>query len=263
MTLSNQTIGIALAGGGAKTFAHLGVLQALAEANIYPSHISGTSIGAIIGALYAAGYSPTYILSLAKKLSFFKVISFKRLWKGLTYSNYFRQLLLKHFKENDFRALKKPLFVSTTNLLTAQNEILSSGKLLEALFASASFPVTFTPIKIGKNLYVDGAIGNNLPVNILRKNCDKVIAINICKERKQPIEKFEHLSQSIGRSFGIGIWQHVKPVLKNCDVVIDANVDNYSMWTLKKAEEIYKVGYETALQEMPNIKKQLAKSQLA
>lgn len=255
MSTQYTTTGIALAGGGSKSIAYLGVLQALEENQIYPTHISGTSVGSIMGAFYAAGNSPKEILDIVKKMSIRKLVSFRRFYKGLQYSKFTKKLLKTYIKVDKFKDLPKPLYVSVTNMRTGKNEIIQSGNIYNALLASATFPYLFAPLKIGNELYTDGSIYNNLPVNPLIETCDNILAININTCRVQPITNFTSVISAWDRIFSMSIWSHVQQVLKDCDAVIELDMDNYGIWDIKKADELFEYGYKNATAQMEQIKK--------
>ena len=139
-----NNLGLVLSGGGARANAHIGVLQALNENGIYPTHISGSSAGALIGALYCSGYSPKEILELAKSYEFLKIFKIGFLNKGLTEMTRLRKFLNKHLKD-DFNALNSPLYISVTNLNSGEYEIISKGNLIDFILASCAVPLLFKP----------------------------------------------------------------------------------------------------------------------
>jgi NTE family protein len=174
-------IGYVLSGGGARGFAHLGVIKYLEEMGIKPYAISGTSAGAIAGTLYAAGKSPDEILQLLKENDFFGWSNL--LWRknGFFSMHVLHQLLKDAIIENDFNAVKIKLFIAATDLVKGEEVILSKGKLFEAVIASASIPVVFEPVVMADKLLVDGGVLNNFPIEPLEKMCNIIIGSSVNK----------------------------------------------------------------------------------
>ena len=177
-------IGYVLSGGGARGFAHLGVIKYLEEMGIKPYAIAGTSAGAIAGALYAAGKSPDEILQLLKKNNYFGWSNL--LWRknGLFSMQVLHDLLKDAIPVNDFDAVKIKLFVAATDLVKGELVILSKGKLFEAVMTSASIPVVFEPVVMRDKLLVDGGVLNNFPAESLEKMCNISIGSSVNKRRK-------------------------------------------------------------------------------
>jgi len=147
-----KSVSLVLSGGGARGAIHLGVLKAFDDHNIKIDGISGTSIGAIIGALYCEG-----LLKMDKLI----------------------KLLSEWIPENDFKALKIPYYSCVSNFDSGNYEILSEGDLYKSIVASASIPVVFEPVTINDNLYIDGGLYNNLPVEPLLKNSKCIIGVHV------------------------------------------------------------------------------------
>ena len=243
-----KNIGIVLSGGGARGAAHIGALQALNENNIYPSHISGASAGALIGALYCAGHSPLEILEMAKSESFLKIFKIGFLNKGLTEMTRLKEFLKSKIPDN-FNKLKTPLFVSVTNLNLGNFEIKSSGKLIDYVVASCAVPLLFKPIKIEGYLYVDGGLLNNLPVESLLNISDKIIGISVSGHRIK--EDIKGALQITERCLRLSVWNTIQERIKECDVFLDIDKDyTYSMFAFKNADELFNIGYETTIKNM-------------
>ena len=137
--------GISLSGGGARGILHIGVLEALRNHGIHPEIISGTSIGAFIGVMYAAGMKPLDILDLVKSSKLYKMVRWKVPSSGLLDLRKVKDVLEKYIPEDDFSALKIPFCCAVTNLNSRLSEIKNSGKLFQWVLASASIPLIFEP----------------------------------------------------------------------------------------------------------------------
>ena len=142
-------LGMVLSGGGARGLAHVGVLEALGEEGIEPQILAGTSAGAIVAALYAAGYSPAEMLEFFVRKNPFRVSKLALVKPGIFDTEKATADFLEYFPENSFEALGKPIFLTATDLVEARGEIFASGPLVPAILASASTPLVFTPTEIG------------------------------------------------------------------------------------------------------------------
>lgn len=136
-------IGIVLGGGGARGFAHIGVLKALNESGIYPEIISGVSAGAIIGSLYADGYSPDEILALFKQNKLFNYLKLINPKQGLFKMTGLAKVISKNLKAKTFEELKLPLIINATDLNNGKCEYFSSGELFKHILASSTIPGLF------------------------------------------------------------------------------------------------------------------------
>ncbi|EPR72379.1 UPF0028 protein YchK [Winogradskyella psychrotolerans RS-3] len=164
-----MNIGLVLSGGGARGAAHIGVIKALEEHGIFPTHIAGTSSGAIVGALYAAGVPWSEILTFFKTIPLFHTKRYARNKPGFLNSDNFYEDLKTYFPKDNFNDLKKPLFIPAANIIDGTSKMFSKGQLIKPIIASVSFPGVFTPTEINGQFYVDGGTLNNFPVEPLKK----------------------------------------------------------------------------------------------
>lgn len=199
--LRGPRIGLALGGGGAKGLAHIQILEALDELGIRPYRIAGTSIGAIIGGLYAAGLSGADIRAqveqffvdekeakekffvLPKSLRWLDFIDPALATGGLLSSNDFIDFLGETLPVGRFRDLEIPLRVVATELQTGKAVIIRTGDLLPALQASMAVPGVFPPVQLRGQELVDGGVANPLPYDLLLDECDIVIAVDVSGNR--------------------------------------------------------------------------------
>jgi NTE family protein len=245
-------IGLALSGGGARGFAHLGIAQYLYEQNIRPDMISGTSAGAIAGAFLAAGYEPKRTMEIISDINFLKFFRPAMSWSGLVNLEKISDILKEYFPENSFEDFKIPLVIATTNFNKGENVNFDSGELIKPLLASASIPVIFKPIIIGDESYVDGGITNNLPVNVLKSHVDFTIGVNV-----NPVghsNQNGNMKEVLERTMLMIINYQTKEQAKLCDIFIEPQaLSPYKVFSLSKAQEIYKIGYECAEQIFSNL----------
>lgn len=251
-------LGIALSGGGAKGFAHLGVLQAINDRGLHPEVISGTSAGAFAGVLYADGYTPEEIISFFKKKVFREFAEFAIPHGGFFKSDGFRSFLKKHLRAKKFENLKIPLYVVATDIEHGESKAFNSGPLIPAVIASCSVPIVFRPVEIDNRYYVDGGLFKNFPVSTIKNECEKIIGVNV-----SPITKSEYKSSIkyiAERSFHYMSGSNTLLDRNLCDYLIESSdLFKYSMFDLEHVEEIYRAGYEITMQFMEENRESLIK----
>ncbi|HQG55754.1 MAG TPA: patatin-like phospholipase family protein [Bacteroidales bacterium] len=238
--------GIALSGGGARGFAHAGVLKALNEAGIYPEVISGTSAGAIAGVLYADGYKPDEILEIMgspRWLDFMKPSVGKT---GLLEISGVQKKLKQCLRAKTFDELKYKLFVTATDFNNGQAVYFSSGDLVKCVIASASIPVLFKPVVIDNITYVDGGVLDNLPVKPLEKICR--IKIGSYVNPTGPEKSFSNLIKIAERTFLLNLSREVISKKNKFDLLIaPSELIKYPLLDPEKSEEVFRIGYETTV----------------
>ena len=167
--LTKKALGLVLGGGGARGFAHIGVMRALREAGIEVDLIGGTSMGAILGAAYAQGLDDRELLDLAKEFA----SPFKLFDPTLPLVSFFSSDKVNHvlqflFKQGQIEDLWRPFFCVSSNLTRAQTVVHERGSLWKATRASSAIPGIFSPLLYDGELLVDGAVLNNLPVEVMK-----------------------------------------------------------------------------------------------
>ncbi len=177
-----QRVGLALGGGAARGIAHVGVLEALEEAHIPIDYIAGTSAGAVVGGLYAAGLSIAELRQMVSKLNWHEVATIGVPKLGLfnfdKAAQWIEELLENH--PRTFEELSIPFVAVAADIIEGELVAINSGKLSTALRASCSIPGIFNPTRMGKRLLVDGGILNNLPVSVVQQlGADYSIAVDL------------------------------------------------------------------------------------
>lgn len=162
-------IGVVLSGGGAKGFAQLGLLQAMEERGLIPEIITGSSVGAMVGALYADGYSPKEMLAIFKNDRFFDLAIPKFHANSLLKTDNLQKKLKNVLRAKTFEDLNIPLIISTSNITNGEVVYFKSGILLDKIIASFSIPILFNPTVIDGEYYVDGGLFDNFPVEQIPK----------------------------------------------------------------------------------------------
>lgn len=252
MKSRKYNIGIVLSGGAARGFTHLGVLKALEEFNMKPDIISGVSSGAIAGALYADGYLPEEILEIYSLKSIFELVQITVPKTGIFKTSGLKETLKKHLRAATFEQLQIPLVITATNLLAGKSEYFRNGNLVEAILASSSVPVFFESITINKIPYVDGGVMNNMPVEPIAKQCNKLIGVYI--NPTGPISQLKGMVHIAERSFHLAIASEMNTKRHLFDIYIEpAEITNYSLFDLKKSHELFDVGYRKTVEVLKNL----------
>ena len=252
--MNQKKIGISFSGGGARGAAHIGVLQALNDKGIFPTHISGASAGSIIAALYADGFSPKEILKMSKEKDFLNIFRIGFTTSEITELTRLKNFLKSHLTVTKIEELKLPLFISATNLNKYQSEIFASGNLINVLLASCAIPILFKPVVIGNDSYVDGGLLNNLPIEPLKQHCDVTIGINICPNHSE--NKVDGIRDVAQRCFHILAWNAVNERLKKCDIQLELKETyEFSMFDLTRSDELFKIGYDATISQIDSILK--------
>ncbi|WP_313374672.1 patatin-like phospholipase family protein [Chishuiella sp.] len=289
---SRPKVGVVLSGGGAKGYAHVGALKVIEEAGIKIDYIGGTSMGAIIGGLYAAGYSPDELEKIMHQLDISSLITqnknraeipfFDKSYKEkyilelpfdnfkLTIPNAFSKgqgpldLLTYLFRPvhgiDNFNKLPTPFVCIATNIETGQEKVFHSGFLPRVVLASAAYPTMLDPVSIDGQLYVDGGVVNNFPVKEVKDmGADIIIGVELgdgLLKRDDLNSAIDILSQIMSMS----IVKKTDEQKKMVDVLIKPDLKNYSVTSFDDVEPIYKRGYEASEKVFPQLK-EIAKLQ--
>ena len=247
----NDGLGLCLSGGGALGFAHIGVIQSLEDHGIFPTHIAGSSMGAIVGTLYAAGYSPASMLQMIKDDKLYKITKLMTfhptfLKSGLSTHEMLQALIKELIPHNSFEELKKKMNVCVVNLNTAEWEIINTGNDLDKwVAASASIPGIFETIKTDEIFYVDGGLLNNMPAQGIEEFCQNIIGVDVIPHRvpselKKPID-------TLAFSFRAMQHQNSKQGRDLCRFIIEPNaIDEFHEFSFDAYQAIYQHGYTAA-----------------
>lgn len=238
-------IGLVLSGGGIRGIAHIGAIKALEEYGIFPTHVAGTSVGAIVGALYAYDYSWSDILIFFKNLQIFDITKYAIGKPGLIDAEKFYPDFNTYLKEDDFRALHKSLIITATNILDGNLKTFHEGELIKPILASAAFPGVFAPVKIKDSYYVDGGALNNFPVESLKSNCDIIIGSYVNGIDTVTIKDLKHLQHVVERAIKLKSIKEDYDKFRLCDMVIyPKELGKYGTFDKKHIDEIFGIGYD-------------------
>ncbi len=244
--------GLVLSGGGARGFAHLGLLQALNDAGIFPDVISGTSAGALAGVLYADGYTPREILKImnhGSRLDFMRPAMPR---EGLLQIGGIIKILTSVLRSKKFSELKVKLYVTATDLNNGKPVYFSEGSLLDPVIASASIPVLFQPVIIDNICYVDGGVLDNLPLRPIEDQCRSLIGSFV-----NPVgymDKVTGLINIAERTFMLSMSKEIIEKSKKFDLfVAPPELTGYKILDPEKAEELFRLGYKATKERLKTV----------
>ena len=250
----NYKIGIALGGGAARGYAHIGVLNAIDELNIPISYISGTSIGSFIGALYASGNLKTFEQEVRSRNSFMKDVIFKLdpVFPKLSIMN--GNEVVKIFKKitkiRTFEELNIPLTTVATDIVNNIKIESNKGDLINAIKASIAIPGVLAPTYVNDNLCVDGGLIDPVPLqSIIDMGSDRTIAVNLygLQTSKKKDDKY-NIVDIVDRSAKIILNNVTHLSFKNNEpnILIEPPIDQFYGWDFHKSNELIDIGYDTA-----------------
>ena len=264
-----QTIGLALGGGGAKGLAHIAILEVLDEFGIRPHRIAGTSIGAIVGVLYASGHRGRDIREQVERFSFrdgegigelldrrgelLKWLDIINLnWGGnaLLSADAFLEQLMQHTLGTNFDDLQIPLKVVAADFWKREQVVLDSGELKPAIQASMALPGVFNPVVIGREVLVDGGAVNPVPFDILG-DCDLVIAVNVMGTRTESADLVPSMTEAVFNTFQIMQASILRHKLRDNppDIYLSPDVVDVQMLEFYNAEQVLQQA-ESACEEL-------------
>lgn len=292
-TTQDLKVGLVLSGGGAKGLAHIGTLKIIDSLGIRVDYIGGTSMGAIIGSLYASGYTGKQIDSIFKKTNFdvliqdelprsaktfyekedaeryaitlpfdsFKVAFPTSISKGQNVYNMLAQLLLHVDAIDDFSKLPIPFLCIATDIEKGEQIILDKGYLPDAITASGAFPSLFEPIPMGDRLLIDGGVTNNYPIDEIKaKNVDVIIGVDV----QAGLANRDRLKSAMGILSQINNFRTIndmKKKSKETDVYIRPDIVGFSVMSFDKGRELIKRGEAAGRNQLEALKEIAAKQQ--
>lgn len=265
--MKKKKIGIALGSGGFRGIAHIGVLKVLEENGFKPSYISGSSIGALIGAYYAIYGSYEKIEERLKEWPINNLYKFLDIrWKsGFIAGKKFSTFLEKEFGGQMIGRTKIPLKIIATDLKSGQAYVFKGGDLAQAIRASVSVPLVFVPVKKGDHLLVDGALSNPVPLDYLEEfKPDILIGVNLY-HKNEFIKKRFNTKNVVLRSTRISLYNLAKNDILNADLVIAPDTSkiiseaSLSKYNFKSVEDLIKIGEEEAKKILPELRKLFSK----
>ncbi|MFY0481781.1 patatin-like phospholipase family protein [Flavobacterium sp. PLA-1-15] len=279
-------IGLVLSGGGAKGLAHIGVLKVLEEAGVEVSYIGGTSMGAIIGGLYASGYNAHQIDSIFKVTDFDEVVrdfiprSSKNFYekkndetyaislpfenfkigvptaysKGLNIYNMLNKLTHNVRHVRDFNKLPIPFLCIATNIENGQQVLLDKGYLSQAMLASATFPSLFSPVLIDDQMLIDGGVANNYPIDEVRKlGADIIVGVDVQDDLKDR-NSLNNATRILIQISNLHMIEKMNKKKRQTDIYIKPDIKNYTVISFDEGSDIIKKGEEAGFSVYEKLK---------
>src|SRR5216117_1256164 len=250
-------IGLALGGGFARGFAHLGVLKVLRQHQISVSHIAGSSVGSILGAAYASGAPLERIIEACRRLRFRDIARWRVSRLGLASNQRLGELVERVFESRQFEDLRIPLAVVATDLTSGEPVVFTQGNLADAIRASCAFPGLFEPVEIGTRCLADGGLVAPVPTRATRDiGAATVIGISVGMQdghRGAPTNIFQVVSRAVSaaQKHQLEVWE------RHADLVLRPDVQSLAWDDFHRAEEAIAAGAAAACRALPRIEKLL------
>ncbi len=248
--------GLVLSGGALRGLSHIGVLKAIEKLDIKIHAITGCSMGAIIGYLYASGKTAKEIEQFVMKYKFYSLFDFSISKLGIKKTTKLKNALYDFTGIKKFKDLKIPLYINATNISTEKEIVFKSGDIFNAIRASIAFPGLFAPIKKRKQFIIDGGVLNQVPFDIFPKKPDNLIIVKLRFFDK--LDSKINIARLIEASIGLmqeQIFRLKLNSLKTNHIIIEPNVSNYALIINKKLfKKIILKGELSALKKLKNFK---------
>jgi NTE family protein len=250
-------LGLALGGGFARGFAHLGVLQVLEQNRIPISCIAGTSVGSILGAAYASGAPLARIVATCRTLRFRDIARWRVSRLGLASNHRLGELIDRVFAARQFEELQIPMAAVATDLNTGEPVVMSHGNLVDAIRASCAFPGLFEPVSIGTRCLADGGLVAPVPTKAARNlGASVVLGVSIALQdghRGGPSNLFQVVTRAVSaaQKNQFEVWE------RHADLVLRPDVGSIAWDDFHRADEAIEAGATAARRALPRIQQLL------
>jgi NTE family protein len=248
------TVGVALGSGGAKGFAHVGVLKALEENGISPSVVAGSSMGSLVGAFYATGMRPDFMERLACTMSWRHWIDLTVPKVGLISGEKIRQMLTVLTRGSKIEDANRRLAIVATELTQRKRVVFTSGLIADAVRASISIPGIFVPYVTPDGVFVDGGVIDRVPVDVAKQlGADVIIAVDVATVQKSSVP--ENMMDVIMQSLDIMQQHSVDFRSPHASLYIEPDVSHVGTSQFHRAKDAIVAGYEATIEKMEDIKR--------
>ncbi|MDI3538498.1 MAG: hypothetical protein PWP12_576 [Bacillota bacterium] len=249
----NPRIALALGAGAARGLAHIGVLQVLQEAGVEVQYLAGTSVGALVAALFAAGVDLYELEKMGKALKLKHLVDFVLPGPGLIGGEKLRGFLNLFLRGKAFDDLFHPLAVVATDLQTGEEVVIREGPVVEAVLASCAIPGVFVPVRYGGRLLVDGGLVDRVPVQVAQgMGAELVVAVDVGPSLKA--SRLRSLPEITIQAIDIMQEEVMRLKARTADVFIRPPVGEFSALRLDKGAELIRLGRMAAEKALPAIK---------
>lgn len=274
----SRTRGLTLGGGGARALAHVGLLRVLEREKIHFDFVSGSSMGAVVGALYARGDMVSEIEKTVRKFfgslesPFDPTIPLISFYKGKR----MKKMLKEVFRDERIEDYHIPFVTSAIDLQTGEEYVFDKGPLWEALLCAMSLPAVFPPVFLGEHLLVDGGTLNNVPDNLIRnKGADRILSVNVSPLKDRGLYQLLEDRRETGKSLFKSLWEYIKypPILKimgranmlegreitkarlsRMDCFLHFHLEEFNLFDFRRYDEIINKGESEAEKHLDEIK---------
>ncbi len=254
------TVGLALGGGAARGAAHIGVLRALQEHDVRPDYISGTSIGALVGGLYAFGVDLDDLRTAAMGLHWMDMAAATLSRFGLLRNTEMGKLVERFVGDKRLEDAPLPFAAVATDIHTGEAVIIKEGRLIDAIMASSAIPGVFVPAEFDGRMLVDGGLVENVPLSPLRAmGAEVLVAVDLNGSRRY--DKPENVVDVIMNAMDIAIDTTTQSQLAKADVLISLDLANYNRSDASDARELVAEGYRSGVMKLKQLDKVLANRQ--
>ncbi|MDO6516195.1 patatin-like phospholipase family protein [Zobellia uliginosa] len=254
--IQTKSIGLVLSGGGVRGMAHIGLIQAMNEFGLSAQVVGGSSVGALVGALYANGNSVLDMMAFFKETPLFRYNFLTIAKPGFIDTDRYFDVFKTYFPQNSFDTLEKKLHVVATNLQKGDLEYFSEGELIRPLLASAALPPVFSPVEMEGQLYADGGIMNNFPLEPVMGQAEYIIGSNVSVVGELNKNALKNSLQLTGRVTGLMIYAINRKKLNACDLLMEfKELEKIGVLDRKGIEKAYLVGYENTCRRLEELLK--------
>ena len=256
-----KSLGLALGSGGSRGIAHIGFLQALEDAEIYPSFISGCSMGSVVGSAYAAGISPEYMRQVVCSVRFLDLVDITNKPGGVLDTRKMRKLLARYIGDLDFADLKIPFSCVAVDMLSQEVIEFKGGSVIDAVVASSCIPSVFKPLDRDGMRLVDGGVLRRVPVEeVKRMGAEVVVAVDVlgkrlCKDRCP--NALTVLAEVVDIMDNARTQAYRTRMRKKYDLWLEPELGDMSQYAFRNFHFAYRQGYETGRKNVDKIKRLL------
>lgn len=238
-------VGVALSGGGARGFGHIGVLQALTEAGVKPDIVAGVSAGAVASVFYAAGVPFPDMIKAFADVKFSDLAELGVPKDGFFKLDRFGDFLSRNIPYDRIEDLPVKTVICATDIDHGEAVVFEEGPLAECVLASCSIPIVFKPRVINGTRYVDGGVLHNLPAWAIRERCRTLYGVNVSPTNKNGKRPKGTIIDMATASFKLMTKTNAVPDMLLCDHVIQVqDIAHYNVFNLREVEKIYTLGYQ-------------------
>jgi NTE family protein len=252
--LFNTKVGLALGGGAAKGVAHIGVLKALADADIKIDYVAGTSVGSMVAALYAFDVDIDEIDRLARRLTLSKITTLRFTKTGLFATDSIYDLMVEYLGDVNIEDSRIPLAIVATDITTGRPVVMREGSLAYAVCASSAIPGIYSPVEREGRILVDGGLVQNVPLAPLRDmGAGVTIASHLSSVDQYPTPT--HVLDVARNAFEIAVSENTKNQVASADILVAMDLSQFSFRdNTERHDELSTIGYNSCMEKLGKLR---------